>query len=553
MSEISRESSPSSPWRWPLRLLATAYVLVGLVVMLRLSPRVPYADPWRFVERYLSEPFPANVVAADNGHREVLPNLLRVVELHTCAANQSLQIGVGMVLAMLTLALLLYSLRNLAPAGRSVGALVATVGLFWLGNGRKLAHGNESVPLFLVLSSLVLGLLALTATRIEQRARGAYAAAASGIVATFTFGSGIATFPAFAIVLVLQRAPVRHWLPVLVAALAAACGLLLGEQGALPSHVAIFERADLLLRWLGAPSVWAFIPMLDPDHAARLPFAQLRAMLTPLATAMHDVCGQSLSARWPALAFGAFGSLWLAVATYRTYRDARGALERIALGLAWFAVSVGALVVLLRTGFFRVHPEQVTTQRYVPWSMLLWTGLLLHHVARARSPARALWPALTFALLLAPSSVWTARYAWKQLAAAELTAVGAAVSVLANDFDLVETPEQDLRRALPLLAAHKAAMFAWPETALLGQRLGADSYTALTITEVVVREVVNRLGAPGSAITFASADTRSTRVVLFGPDRIVRGIAIRLPCDTTWRGWLQGSCAKDQLGASTLH
>ncbi|MBL8751883.1 MAG: hypothetical protein JNK15_01175, partial [Planctomycetes bacterium] len=58
------------PLAW---LAAVAYVVVGLGAMLALSPTVPYADPWRFYARFLTEPFPANVASADNGHIELLP------------------------------------------------------------------------------------------------------------------------------------------------------------------------------------------------------------------------------------------------------------------------------------------------------------------------------------------------------------------------------------------------------------------------------------------------------------------------------------------------
>ncbi|REN05975.1 hypothetical protein DSI35_15590, partial [Mycobacterium tuberculosis] len=63
--------------------------------MVWLSPRVLYADPWRFTQKLLEMPWPANVLVSDNGHREILPNLVRHAELEWLHGNQWLQIGTG--------------------------------------------------------------------------------------------------------------------------------------------------------------------------------------------------------------------------------------------------------------------------------------------------------------------------------------------------------------------------------------------------------------------------------------------------------------------------
>ncbi|MBZ0151455.1 MAG: hypothetical protein K8J09_07975, partial [Planctomycetes bacterium] len=88
-----------------LRSGAVAYVLAGLWLMVAAAPRVPYADPWRFLVGFLDTPFPASAFAADNGHREVLPNLVRIAELHWFDYDQTLQIGLAVLLALLALGL----------------------------------------------------------------------------------------------------------------------------------------------------------------------------------------------------------------------------------------------------------------------------------------------------------------------------------------------------------------------------------------------------------------------------------------------------------------
>lgn len=530
--------------------LAIAYFATGLVAMLALSPRVPYADPWRFLARFLATPFPANVAAADNGHCEVLPNLVRVADLHWCHADQSLQIGVGTALALLALLAAWSCLRRQPAPLRAAALLAVAVGWFWLGNARKLAHGNESVSLFCVLACVLFGLFALGGRAEQSSWRQSLLAAVAGFLATFSFGAGLGAFASFAAVLALARAPWSRYLP-LLAAFGIAISLLgSGGAGGAPFELAPLERFDLWLRWLGAPCVWLASPLLDPDHAARLPGGLLRTLAGSVAEPMHAAFGPHLAARWPAALVGGLGLVALARATHRHHRDGKAGLERMALGLAWFGVAVGVLVVGLRLPYFRNFPDQVTSQRYVNWSMQLWLGLVLTAILRARSPRIALGIAITFAMALAPSQIWTWRYTYRQRAIAERTAVGAAVGVLEPDLDLVETVDADLRAALPLLEQAKTAMFAWPETAALQAGTPPPRAREVDIALVAATPIDNRFGARGTFVQFATPTHRGTRLLLLDRTGQVRGIATRLPFTSSWCGYLRGEGAASLRAAA---
>src|SRR5690606_8943670 len=114
--------------------------------------------PWRFLAAFLENPFPDNVLIADGGHREIFPSLVRLAELQWFGANQWLQILVGFTLAVTTVIYLLRSLPSETQVERASTALVVAIGLFWLGNSRKLAHGNESVHQFMVCLCLLQGM-----------------------------------------------------------------------------------------------------------------------------------------------------------------------------------------------------------------------------------------------------------------------------------------------------------------------------------------------------------------------------------------------------------
>ncbi len=536
----------------PRRLVALAatvtgmFTVSGLLTMWLLSPRVPYADSWRFLDHFLATPFPANVLAADNGHREVLPNAVRVVELHWCDANQLLQTSVGLALALLFVVLVWRTILPLPAAVRAAAAVVLAAGVFWLGNGRKLAHGSEALHLFAVLCCLLGGLRALAAP--AARAREMVAAAALALVATFCFGSGLACFPAFAAVAVLQRRPWTHQLPLAGAALLALPGLLGGGDGTWPSAWSAGFAGELLLRLLGAASAWVFSPLLDPAHAARLPGGTLAALAGTVAVPAHAAFGPAASARWPAVAFGTLGLVWLAAASWRARARGAPAVAMIGLGLAWFATACMAMVAVLRLEYFVRHPEQITTQRYLPWSMLAWTGLLLARVATT-TPRRALVAALLFAVVLLPSSVWTGRYAWKQRATAELTAAGAAVGVLDRDFPLEETVESELLHVLPALRAARTSVFAWREVAWLGEPLPAGAPREV-LADVTVERVDNVFGPPGSRVSFRADGAGGDRLLVAGPDGRACGIVVRLPFSPWWRGWMLGTAAPGALTAA---
>lgn len=522
-------------------LVATlAYVAIGLFAALALAPRTFYADPWRFAGRQAQEPFWVAVFAADNGHREAVPNFVRVLELRLLDGLPLLQGAVGLAALVAAALVARRALADRGPAVRAAAALALAAGVCWGGNARKLAHGSETVHLGLVLLALAAGLRALTARRTVDDLRAPAVAASWSLFATMCFGSGLALAPAFAVVLWLQRAPRRCYAPLALAALVGAAAVMVASDDPLPRPAT--DAANLLdfwLRWLGAPSAWALSPALDPAHAARLPFEWLRALATTVASPLDAAFGPALAARWPACAFGLLAVAWLGRASWRARRDGAPGLALFGLGMAWCGAGIGALVVLARRDYFVELPVQLTTQRYLPWSMLAWTGLVLQATATAADGRRALLGALAFAVALAPSNVWTLRFMYRQRVIAEATAAGAVVGVIGRDFPLEETDPDDLRAAIPPLRAARKGPFAWPEASWLG-RPAAEAPTRLPepLVDLAVRPVDNRLAGPGREARFRGP-TGSARLLLVEGDRVV-GLAVRAPFDDAWHGWLQG-------------
>lgn len=525
-------------------ILTAVYAVAGLAAMW-FAPRVPYADGWRFLARFLQAPFPRDVLAPDNGHHEVLPNAVRVLELHAFAAQQWLQVLVGIALMLATLMVLWRIVRQQAePEARAAAMLAAVLGLLWLGNVRALAHGNESVHAYFVTLFLVLGLHVLLRPEARMHsARYAAVAATCGLAAAFSFGSGIACFAAFFAVLGLQRAPWRAW-AVLVAGVVVTLVLLhwIGGSSASPG-LAPLQQIGILTRWLAGPSVYVFWPAFDPALAARLPLDVLRTPMQAVAVGYEGAFGPVMLATWPHALVGAVGVAWLAVASWRTYR--LPTLPVLAgVGMAWFAVAVGAMLALVRLPYFDMHPDQLLAPRYIVWSSLFWAGLGIAGIAQAKRPRRALAATVLVALVLLPSQAWMAKLGLGMRDVAAQVALAGAVGVLEPELPLGETTHRDLTAALPLLRAADAAVFAWAETGWIGRSPPAEITTLLDARDVRVVDVDNRLGAPGRRVQFELDDAPVERLLLLDEHGVVRGLAMRDPQGAArWTGWMQGSGA----------
>lgn len=522
----------------PAALVAAgAYVLAGVTAMIALSPRVPYADPWRFYARLIETPFPANVLAVDNGHRELLPSLVRLAELRLSGADQSLQIVLGVLLALATLALLLRALRDtdVTTPQRAAAALVGAIGVFWLGNERALAHANESVHAYLVTSLLLLALGLVARAPPVRIARHVALATLCALGAALSFGSGVACLPALAVVLWLRRAAWRAWLPLLAGSLVV---LALQQTGA-GLRIDVPAQLAILLRWLAAPFVYAFWPLLDPAIALQLP-APARAFALPLANLWVALFGDVREALWPHALVSAAGLVALARALWRARRTDAASARLVALGLAMFALGVGGLVALSRLDYFAQHAGQIVAPRYVVWSSLFWCGLALAGVLATRRPRRALAVALAVAVVLVPSSLWMARLAANTRTLAEQVALGSALGVLADDAPLGENRFDEIVPALPLLERERAAMYAWPETAWLGRAPPVSHLRALPDARWQTEAIVNRFGGDGQRVHVQMSADASTRVLLLDAEGRLAGLAL---CDGsgTCRGWLRGT------------
>ena len=351
-------------------------------------------DQFRSYTYYLGMPFPDNVLMLENGHRPIIPALLRVAEIHAFAANQYLQIAFGAMCATLAATIIAISAwretRSTAPV-RAAGVLFALVGIFWLANARMLLHGSESESIYLVILCVTAGSLMVRRGAIDGRARWMVVAAIACAVATFCFAAGVALFPTFLVLGWLLGARWRQLL--IIVAMAALClGLYLfvlpGDGGVRASLD--FRPLDSLVvaaRWLASPWITGWLGFADPQtHGLVLD--------RPLGLAMKNAANflQSLlHLQWKTVGAMLIGMAGLSIMAVSVIvkgcrRGPMTATQTLAFALMMFAAATACLIAIGRLDYLDKAPEQIFADRYLVWPCLFWMGisLLLLSFANAR-------------------------------------------------------------------------------------------------------------------------------------------------------------------------
>lgn len=489
---LARAVPPEPPavvaLRWALVALAAALVATGAAAVLRYGWHDLYADAWRIYGRMLALGFPLNVLALENGHRPVLPSLLRLAELHLLDANHVLQGAVGLALAVASVVAGAWRIArdaSLAPLARAAASAALAAAVFWLGNARMLMHPLEAVQTYLVLAMLVAG--AIAAGRVvDGPARGAGLAAciACGTVATFSFGTGIVAFPALAVTLVAARAPWRT-----VAGLAAGLAAALAAYVLLPGGNAVAGLAGVdPWRNLQVAAQW----LASPLHAYTLP---LRLLGAPRIAAWGSAPG---AGTWIGLA----GVAALTAMTLACRRRGRaGATERLGLTLGWFAVGAAALVALVRLDYFAAHPAQLYAPRYLPWPCLLWASLALLALGAPRRAGAPLPWAAAIAVALVALGALAQQKAWADWSRGVQTmlrhhAVVALADLWSTSRYAGETVGDEVKGALPALRERRIAMFAHPAASLLGTRLASLPTSVVAPQRLRVAAYASDAGTP---------------------------------------------------------
>ena len=385
------------------------YAVTSLVEIANFAwPQLAF-DQFRSYTYYLGMPFPDNVLMMENGHRPIIPALLRVFEIRVFAANQYLQIAFGTLFATLAASVIaVTAFRDISSDSlvRAAGVMFALLGIFWLANARMLLHGTESEHVYLVMFCGIAGSLMVRRAVSANRAGWMVGAAIACVVATFCFAGGFALFPTFLVLAWLFGARWRHILIILVVA-ALCLGLYLfvlrGYGGVRASLD--FRPLDSLIvsaRWLASPWITGWLGFADPQTHEIV-------LNTPLGLAMKNSANflqNLLHLQWKSsgamlIGFTGLTILVAAVVAKACRRGPMTATRTLAFTLMMFPAATAALIGVGRLDYIDRVPEQVFADRYLVWPCLFWMGISFMLLSTAH--ARRTWlrnGLLAFACLL---------------------------------------------------------------------------------------------------------------------------------------------------------
>ncbi len=548
-------------------VVAMLFVVIGVWAIATWGLTELYADQWRQYPVFLEQAFPANVIAADNGHRTVFTSLIRWIENRTLAGNQSLQLAAGALFAGGALAVFFsvaWRDRPQPVPRRALAVAVFAFAVFWLGNARMLLHGNESSNVYLIVLSLVGGLALLSHPHATtMRLTGA---CLLGAVATFSFGSGLAAFAAFAVVLAVQ-----HRYRDMVIAVAALVGTfvlyaLSPDAGGVRGSLVIrpLANAHTAATWLSSMWVQLLIPFIEPGAGGALP-PGVRDIAGVSARLYESLLGSPHRNPWPFAVVGWLGVAAVCVMSWRSFRDQalRGRTRLIALGIAWFAFGVAGIVSLGRLDYFDAHPQQIFANRYVPWSCLFWCGLIVARLAArpdaSRSVAGTLVSAVAIAILAMGLLTTRGHAVWSEIVqqGVHLGSAGFAVDVVDSEHGLGETQFQDLAAGIPAIRAARISLFDWPESRRYGGAVSLfTTRPDIELKAMHATTISNRLGGAATRVEaeFTPRDGAApARLLLVANGRAV-GVLVRQASVPGWRyaGYANPVLDEDQLTVARI-
>ena len=376
-------------------LVAFIFLTSGVIYLYLGRWTVTIADYWRLYDICLNHTWLESALYKHGGHSLFFPSFFWLMDLRFFHGNQELLFIAGLTLLFITAGLLLVPVwrdQTVGLSAKMLSTLVLIVGNFWMGRAAITACGGFNCICSLIMACAALAFLLvpkmcatspgfLSATLIVVLA---------GFVASFSFGAGLAIWPTLLFLAWCLRFPTYSVLLLALAGLIAATVLVL-----LPPHLdwRFPITADVAFVWfcrlLGNPvSYAAFAWWPDKFYAQLLQSSDLAVFSGAIGLALALV----------------------AVLPKIVRRNVqKSGLEFTGLALMVFNLSVIAIIVAGRANHFRTVPNEVAAPRYLFWSTLFWTGLLLIAIQCAQSKLWLRWPVYLVALAL-PVLAFPAHY-----------------------------------------------------------------------------------------------------------------------------------------------
>jgi hypothetical protein len=366
--------------------MALVFLTSGVIYLYLGRWTVTVGDFWGLYDICLNHTWLESALHKHGGHLLFFPSFFWLADLRFFHGNQELLFTAGLTLLFITAGLLLVPIwrdQTVGLTAKMLSTLLLIVGNFWMGRATITVSGG-----FNCISSLVMvgaALAFLLVPKMCATSQGFLSATlivvCAGFVASFSFSAGLAIWPTLLFLAWCLRLPRYSVLLLALAGLIAATVLVL-----LPPHFdASFPiTADIAFVWfcrlLGNPVSYAARAWWPAKF-------DLQLVESSVLAAFSGAIGLALAL--------------LALLPKIVRRNVqRSGLEFTGLALTVFSLSVVAIILAGRAPRFRALPFEVAAPRYLFYSPLFWTGLLLIAIHCAESKLWLRWPVYLVALAL---------------------------------------------------------------------------------------------------------------------------------------------------------
>ena len=339
-------------------------------------------------------------------HVKFFPRIICLANLRFFHGDSQMLFSAGVALLFTTVSLLLIAVwrdKGVSLTAKSLGTLVILLGNFWMGRANITANGEFNCENSLAMSGAALAFLLVAKTRRSWTTIASVLCA--GFIASFSFGTGLAIWPTLLLLAWCLRLPRRTIALLGISAVAAAV---------------IYEVLPVLpFTWPKPSELSLGNPMGGLTEFCRLvgsPVLYTIAAWRPRNTLTG--LDQSFNiALWSGLAGLTLAGI---VVIPRIFRRDLGKIGLESTGLSLLIFNLFALT-LIGMGRLKSFDLAPFAPRYLFWSSLFWTGLILLAIERAEYVKRGKWPVLLLPLTIA-GFAWPAHYqAWFWCKSAQIT------------------------------------------------------------------------------------------------------------------------------------
>ena len=349
-------------------------------------------------------------------HVKFFPRSICLANLRFFHGDVQMLFFAGLGLLFITVSLLLIPVwrdKTVSLSAKTLSTLVVLMGNFWMGRASITANGEFNCEDSLAMCGAALAFLLIEKTRCSSTTNATVVGA--GFLASFSFGTGLAIWPTLLLLAWCLRLSRQTIVLLVISALAAA--VIYEVLPVLPSYAPKVSEVSLdnpmgalteFCRLLGSP-----VSHIIAAWRGTKPFKDLSQSFS---IALSGAAGLTLAG--------------IAIIPRILRRDlGNSRLESTGLSLLIFNLFALALIAVGRLKWFGLLPF---SPRYLFWSSLFWTSLILLGIERAERLQRGRWPAflLSFAIAIL---AWPAHYqAWFRCKDAQIRLYDKDVTAMIN-------------------------------------------------------------------------------------------------------------------------